>query len=214
MSFRIVPAGDGALVLELEEAIDLEVNRKAVVLAGAIRTANFAGVTDVVPTFRSVAVYFDPVETNVAPLRSLLEQAAESAHADPGQGNEYVIPVEYGGAAGPDLADVATAAGLSEDEVIARHADVSYRVFMLGFLPGFAYMGALDASLTRPRRATPRSRVPAGSVAIAGALTGIYPMESPGGWHLIGRTTATLFDIAKNPPARFKAGDTVRFTIA
>src|SRR4029453_11750555 len=137
---------------------------------------------------------------------SLLERDMSSLAA-PGLSREHVIPVHYGGSDGPDLADVALAAGLSEAEVVARHAGASYRVFMLGFLPGFAYIGPLDPSLARPRRATPRPRVPAGSVAIAGVLTGIYPMESPGGWHLIGRTTAKLFDAGGTPPAILRAGD-------
>ena len=213
MNARIVNAGDAALVVELDERIDVQVNAKAVALAASVHAARLAGVLDVVPTFRSVAVYFDPVEVDLPRLHELLEQVDAASVTVPRAPREHRISVHYGGAAGPDLADVALAAGMSEDEVVARHAGASYRVFMLGFLPGFAYLGPLDASLARPRRATPRARVPAGSVAIAGMLTGIYPMESPGGWHLIGRTAINLFDAGSSPPALLEAGDSVRFSI-
>jgi inhibitor of KinA len=117
----------------------------------------------------------------------------------------------YGGDYGPDLADVASLAGMSPEEVVAVHAAVTYRVFMLGFLPGFAYMGVVDARIAAPRRANPRVRVPKGSVGIAGRQTGIYPLDAPGGWQLIGRTALEPFDIARPSPFLFKAGDCVRF---
>jgi len=218
MTARIVEAGDTALVVELDARIDVEVNARAVALAEWVQAARLPGVLDIVPTFRTVAVYFDPLEVDLPRLRSLLEERGQMGvrhvsdpHLTPAV--EHVISVQYGGAEGPDLADVAHAAGISEDEVVARHTAPSYRVFMLGFLPGFAYMGPLDSTLARPRRATPRARVPTGSVAIAGRLTGIYPMESPGGWHIIGRTASALFDVQSRPPALLKAGDAVRFSI-
>jgi len=129
-------------------------------------------------------------------------------------GQTVEIPVEYGGEAGPDLAAVATHTGLSVDEVVARHAAGEYVVFFIGFQPGFAYLGGLDASLHTPRRVAPRLEVPAGSVGIGGAQTGIYPTTSPGGWQLIGRTSHALFDPARQQPTLLLPGDRVRFTIA
>jgi KipI family sensor histidine kinase inhibitor len=129
-------------------------------------------------------------------------------------GRTFEVPVSYGGEFGPDLAEVAAFAGLDEAAVIELHIGVRYRVFMLGFLPGFAYMGRVDNRIAAPRKASPRFRVPAGSVGIAGVQTGIYPRESPGGWQIIGRTTIPLFDLSKSPPALFAPGDTVRFVPA
>ncbi|HZW52205.1 MAG TPA: 5-oxoprolinase subunit PxpB, partial [Rudaea sp.] len=141
-------------------------------------------------------------------LRTLVDNAASDAATDTGN---IEIAVTYGGQCGPDLADVAAHTGLSEEEVVARHGAAEYRVAMLGFTPGFAYLLGLDPALHMPRRATPRTRVPAGSVAIGGAQTGVYPRETPGGWHLIGRTTASLFDPARDPPALLKPGMRVKF---
>jgi inhibitor of KinA len=210
---RILPAGDAAFIVSFEERIDAAVNAQAITLAGSFQARPFPGVLDVVPTFRSVAVYFDPVHTDIESLRARLEQDANAAGAVERSSVERVIPVEYGGPAGPDLADVARAVGLAESEVVAMHAGGIYRVFMLGFLPGFAYMGPIDVRLVRPRRSTPRPRVPAGSVAIAGAQTGVYPVESPGGWHIIGRTSVKLFDPGRHTPFLLEAGDTVRFSV-
>ena len=121
------------------------------------------------------------------------------------------IPVNYGGEYGPDLDAVATFAGCSVDEVIKRHSSRTYRVYMLGFVPGFAYMGRVDPSLAAPRHRVPRERVPAGSVGIAGLQTGVYPVESPGGWQLIGHTTTVMFDANRDQPSLLAAGDLVRF---
>jgi inhibitor of KinA len=159
-----------------------------------------------------VALYFDPVHTDVESLLARLEQDADAGGVAGRSPVEHLIPVEYGGPAGLDLADVARAAGLAEDEVVSIHARGVYRVFMLGFLPGFAYMGPLEPRLVRPRRSIPRPRVPAGSVAIAGAQTGVYPTDSPGGWNIIGRTSVRLFDPDRHAPFLLEAGDTVRFS--
>jgi KipI family sensor histidine kinase inhibitor len=210
-------AGDSAVILQLEAGqtghrneIDDEVNSRAIRIAESVRQRRIHGVRDVVPTFRSVAVFFDPLATDLNAVVEALEERSDQPQ--PRQGGKIVeVPVVYGGNAGPDLASIADAAGLSPEAVIARHASRAYRVFMLGFLPGFPYMAPVDESIAVLRRPTPRSRVAAGSVGIAGRQTGIYPRESPGGWQIIGRTPLELFDAGQSPPALLAPGDTVRF---
>jgi inhibitor of KinA len=212
VNFRIVPAGDSVLVVEFEERIDLAVNARAIACAEAIQAAAIAGVRDVVPTYRSVAVYFDPLRTDGDALVQRMSHDAEHAAAPEASIEPAVrIPVCYGGDLGPDLPAVAAFAGITEDDVVSVHSGAMYRVFMLGFVPGFAYLGLVDARIAMPRHATPRVRVPAGSVGIAGVQTGIYPTETPGGWQLIGRTPARPFDPARAEPFLMKAGDAVRF---
>jgi antagonist of KipI len=203
-------AGDSALLLELDEVINVSVNAQAIAIAAAVRRAGLPGIRDVVSTYRSVAVYFDPLTLDIEILRDTLTHAADSPPAL-AEGKTVVIPVQYGGDMGPDLSAVAAFAGVSPDEVVARHAGVRYRVFMLGFLPGFAYMGTVDETIAVPRHATPRMKVPGGSVGIAGRQTGVYPRDSPGGWHLIGRTQMSLFNPQRTPAALVSPGDTVRF---
>ena len=207
---RIGDAGDSALLLQLDAVIDAEVNAHAIAIARYVRERAVPGVRDVVSTYRSVAVYFDPLAVSAERVRDVLD-AATQAHATVEQGRLIEVPVVYGGSAGPDLAPLATAAGLSVSEVIERHARGRYRVFMLGFLPGFPYLGLVDESIAASRHASPRLRVAAGSVGIAGRQTGIYPFDSPGGWQIIGRTPLRVFDPARAEPAMFAPGDQVRF---
>lgn len=207
---RIREAGDSGLVAELEATIDPAVNARAIGIAAAVRALRIPGVRDVVAAFHTVALSFDPLATDSSRLRAALEAAGEAA-VPRSTGRTVEVPVTYGGEAGPDLADVAAFAGCTPAEVIARHGSRAYRVFMLGFLPGYPYMAAVDDTIAAPRRATPRVRVPAGSVGIAGRQTGIYPRESPGGWQIIGRTSLTLFDPDATPPSLFAPGDEVRF---
>jgi KipI family sensor histidine kinase inhibitor len=211
-AFRIVFAGDSALVVEFEERIDPAVNARAIALADALESAGLAGVRDVVPTFRSVAVYFDPLHTGGDALIARIETEAARASAQTCATRPPVrIPVCYGGELGPDLEDVAAFAGMDEAAVVAAHTARTYRVFMLGFVPGFAYLGTVDGRIAMPRRTSPRVRVPVGSVAIAGVQTGIYPTETPGGWQLIGRTPIKPFDPDRAEPFLLKAGDAVQF---
>lgn len=207
---RISEAGDSALLLEWDEVIDPRVNARAIAMAAAIRDASLPGVRDVVSTFRSVAIFFDPLKGDLDTFRNavmrLTNVSLEVVH-----GKTVEVPVSYGGDAGQDLASVADWAGLSADDVARLHAEAEYRVFMLGFLPGFAYLGSVDARIAAPRRETPRSRVPAGSVGIAGRQTGVYPRESAGGWQIIGRSALAVFDPGRVPAALFAPGDTVRF---
>ena len=211
-TFRIVPVGDATLVVEFEERIDPAVNARAVATAEALRTAAIAGVRDVVPTYRSVAVYFDPLLTDHAGLVRRLEEAAVRPASAESDAHALIrVPVCYGDDFGPDLPDIARFAHATEEEVVGLHTGTIYRVFMLGFTPGFAYMGLVDSRIAVPRRETPRIRVPRGSVCVAGVQTSVHPVEAPSGWHLIGRTPVRPFDLSRADPFLFRAGDDVRF---
>jgi KipI family sensor histidine kinase inhibitor len=212
VSLRVIASGDSALVVEFEDRIDRDISARAVALAESIAAERIGGVRDVVPTYRSVAIYFDPLRVEYDRLRGHLDRFDPSALPSLSVATQTIrIPVCYGGELGPDLGDLAGFAGMTEAEAIALHAAPAYRVFMLGFIAGFAYMGTVDARIAMPRHATPRVRVPSGSVGIAGVQTGIYPTETPGGWRLIGRTPVKPFDPARREPFLMKAGDTVRF---
>jgi KipI family sensor histidine kinase inhibitor len=210
--------GDQALLVRFGDHIDAELNRRVHALVEAIRADPPAWLGDIVPAYASLALFVDPtrcallqdpLETATAWVRARIE--AMSATRPPAAGTCVEIAVRYGGVDGPDLADVAAACGLPVDDVVARHVAVEYRVAMLGFSPGFPYLLGLDPMLAMPRLATPRRRVEAGSVAIGGAQTGIYPRPGPGGWRVIGRTDAVLFDPARSPPSLLQPGDRVRF---
>lgn len=172
----------------------------------------FAGIIDLVPGIASLLVRYDPLQTTPDELRLLIERALSSSPVLERESGRLVeIEVAYGASEGPDLAAVADACGLSSAEVVALHTARPMPVLMIGFMPGFPYIGELPAELRLPRRMEPRIAVPAGSVAIANDQTGIYPSRSPGGWHLIGQTTARLFDPLREPPALLRPGDRVRF---
>ncbi|CAB3962030.1 allophanate hydrolase [Burkholderia cenocepacia] len=209
---RFYPLGDAALVCEVPPPATLDCQRRVWAVAEAARA--WPDVIDVVPGMNNLTIVFDALATTADSLTPALRDAWETADVEHADGREVEIPVEYGGAAGPDLPAVAAHTGLSADEVVARHAAGAYVVFFVGFQPGFAYLGGLDAALHMPRRAAPRLEVPAGSVGIGGAQTGIYPATSPGGWQLIGRTSLVLFDPARPQPTLLLPGDRVRFTIA
>jgi inhibitor of KinA len=210
--WKIVAAGDSVLIVELEARIDPEINARAVALADAVAAEDVAGVRDVVPTYCSVAVYFDPLHTSYDRLVAVLEREASHPSLSQWVDRQPVhIPVCYGGDFGPDLAEVAAFAHLSQEEVVDIHTSSEYRVFMLGFVAGFAYLGTVDDRIAAPRHATPRRKVPLGSVGIAGKQTGVYPAETPGGWQIIGRTPIKPFDPRRAEPFLMKAGDLVRF---
>jgi inhibitor of KinA len=201
------------LLIELEAVIDPVINERAIVLASRIRARRARGVRDVAPGYATLGVYFDPLQTDLAALERTIEDEFASLASLEGIADRAVIeiPVSYGGAGGPDLETVANFAGCSPADVIARHSERTYRVYMLGFVPGFAYMGRVHPSIAAPRHRVPRERVPAGSVGIAGLQTGVYPVESPGGWQLIGRTATVMFDPDRDRPSLLAAGDVVRF---
>jgi KipI family sensor histidine kinase inhibitor len=210
---KIRECGESMLLVELEPVIDPLVNERAILLAARLRQRAARGVRDVAPGYCTVGVHFDPLQTDLVAL----EQAIASEHAAIERVDSIAdrrpveIPVHYGGDDGPDLGAVARRAECSEEEVITRHTQRIYRVYMLGFVPGFAYMGRVDPSIAAPRHRLPRLHVPAGSVGIAGGQTGVYPVESPGGWQLIGRTNTVMFDAARERPSLLAAGDLVRF---
>lgn len=210
------PLADDALLLRLGTDIDPSVNEEIAKLAARIRAAAFPWLRDLVPAYASLAVFFDgralgedAHDQVAAMLMHACDVASDTAAAATGPLRE--IPVHYGGECGPDMGDCARELGLSVEEIVARHCAPEYRVAMIGFAPGFPYLLGLDPSLALPRLATPRTRVPAGSVAIGGAQTGVYPRDSAGGWRLIGRTTLDLFDPLREPPSLLRAGDRVRF---
>jgi inhibitor of KinA len=204
------------LLIELEAVIDPVVNERAIQLATRIRDRRARGVRDVAPGYSTLAIHFDPLQTDLAALERVIASEFSSLATLTTIADRPVveIPVEYGGTFGPDLETVARYAGCTVADVIRRHSERTYRVYMLGFVPGFAYMGRVDASIAAPRRRVPRERVPAGSVGIAGVQTGVYPVESPGGWQLIGHTTAAMFDANRESPSLLAAGDLVKFVIA
>ncbi len=216
MSLRLLDAGDAAFTVEFGNAIDpallASVNALDVAIAREHAACRLPGLIETMPTFRSLTVFFDPLVTGRGALIDALQPLLAAAeHAVPVEGRHWCLPACYGGEAGPDLTETARAIGASEDEVIALHCGTEYRVYMLGFLPGFPFMGDVAESLRLPRRAEPRVRVPAGSIAIATGLTAIYPWESPGGWHLLGRCPVPLFDARRASPSLLAAGDRVRF---
>lgn len=209
---RILLAGDSALVVEFGDRIDPSLNREVRELWRALERESLPGVVELVPTYRSLLVGYDPLVVDADDLQGrILEIDRHKGDLDLGAPRVIHVPVVYGGEFGPDLPFVARHAGLTEAEVIAIHSGAEYLVYMLGFSPGFPYLGGMSPRIAAPRLATPRTVIPAGSVGIAQQQTGIYPVESPGGWQLIGRTPLRLFDAGRRPPTLFEAGDAIRF---
>jgi len=216
--WSIVAHGDRCLVIRFGNEIDVQVGRRCGAAAAALRLAALPGVSDIVPTFNSVAVHFLPANfpsgQGAVQLQARILQVLGHAGLEgtPTTGRSIELPVCYGGEFGPDLPEVASRIGLSEAEVIRVHAGEPVYVFMLGFAPGAPFMGLHDERFALPRRDTPRTAVPAGSVAIANRQTIVYPNELPGGWHIIGRTPLCLFDATRHPSVLIAPGDNVRFT--
>ena len=209
---RFLHAGDQALVVELGDAIDPDLNRRVRDLRLAIEKAEVSGVLDLVPTYRSLLIYYDPVRTSANELKdSLARIEGRVDEGSLGKPRVVHIPTLYGGEYGPDLEFVAEHADLSANEVVEAHSGTDYLIYMMGFSPGFPYLGGLDDRLHTPRLESPRTEIPAGSVGIAESQTGVYPVASPGGWRLIGRTPLQLFDPGAEPPSLLAAGDYVRF---
>ena len=218
---RLFPLGDAAVVLEFGSSIDAATHGAIAAFAARLARQPFVGMRELVPAFTTLTVYYDPwlasehgryaepYERVAAQLQELVADTPAAAAAEAADVVE--IPVCYGGAFGPDLAFVAQHAELSSDEVIALHTVPNYLVHMIGFAPGFPYLGGLDARLATPRRPQPRPLVPAGAVGIAGPQTGIYSLPTPGGWQLIGRTPLALFNPTWATPSRLRAGQRLRF---
>jgi inhibitor of KinA len=208
---RILPAGDSAWLIELAERIDPAINARAIQIARDVEAAGLP-VTDIVVGYRSVMVYVDPLAAGEDTESRLHEVASARASGDTTPGPLLEVPVCYDGPHGPDLPEVAAFGRCSTEEVIALHLAREYRVFVVGFVPGFAYMAPVDPRIAAPRRTSPRLRVPAGSVAVAAGQTGVYPAETPGGWSLIGRCPVKPYDPDRAGPFLFHPGDRVRFS--
>jgi inhibitor of KinA len=216
---QITPLGDCAIMLTLGDSIDEATHRRVRAVVSRLESKPLRGLVDLVPAFVSVTVHYDPAEVEIVNGGSPYEEFVAAVEAMLGAGDEGAlappriieIPVAYGGELGPDLDDVAAAHDMTADDVIRIHAAGDYLVYMVGFMPGFAYLGGLASELATPRRKSPRTAVPAGSVGIGGQQTGVYPMVSPGGWNLIGKTPRRIFDIARDEPSLLLAGDRVRF---
>ena len=211
MSIQLAPVGDTGVLAVFEQKIAEEIGAQVAALDAAVRGAKIPGAGETVPAFASLLVRYDPLLTDYGAVAGAVGALARRLPPpEPGAGRLVTIPVCYGGTFGPDLAFVAQHAGLTEAEVVRRHTGRDYRIYMLGFLPGFPYLGGLDPALCTPRLQNPRTAIPAGSVGIGGEQTGIYPVASPGGWQLIGRTPLKLFD--PEQPPQYAAGDRIRFT--
>lgn len=209
---RMYLAGDQGLVVEIGEGIDQTVNRNVHALALALERRHLAGIVDLIPTYRSLLVNYDPLRVGLCELKNAVADAAAGLDAISLPTPRSVeIPTCYGGQYGPDLPFVAEHNHLTEDEVVAIHTSGAYRVFLMGFIPGFTYLGGMSPRIATPRLQTPRTSIPAGSVGIAQQQTGIYSVESPGGWQLIGRTPARLFDPFRTPPTLVEPGDAITF---
>jgi inhibitor of KinA len=209
---RFLPSGDTALVVEFGDRLDRHISALVLNLRRRVQEANIAGISEAVPTFRSLMVHYDPLVVRARELEARLMPLIDGLEAEALVGQRWLFPTCYeGDDYAPDLADVASAAGLSTAEVVAMHASVEHLVYVIGFLPGQAYMGDLPSALNLPRRTSPRIKVTAGSVAIAIGQTTIYTFDSPGGWHIIGRSAVPLFVPDRDQPALLSPGDTVRF---
>jgi inhibitor of KinA len=212
--YKVLTAGDTALVIEFGDAVDRELSAWVLALARRLNEACVSGVVETVPTFRSLMVYYDPIELPAARLIGQIEALMEGVEPTRAAGRLWRLPVCYDGDLAPDLDDVAARTGLTRASVIDRHADVTYHVYMLGFLPGLAYLGDVAPELVLPRRDVPRLRIPAGSVGIGMAMTCIFPRESPCGLHLLGHSPVPLWRPQKGADAAalLTPGDRVRFS--
>jgi KipI family sensor histidine kinase inhibitor len=210
---RILSCGETALSVEFGNAIEDAVNRRVHALSEHLRSGRHAGILELNPTYRSLFVQYDPWDLSHERLLMLIEEGLASVAAGPPEPRDPVeIPVCYGMEFGPDLNEVAEIHGLTPDTVVALHTAPVYDVVMVGFTPGFPYLSGLDGRLETPRKPSPRKLVPAGSVGIADRQTGIYSIDSPGGWQIIGRTPARLFDLERNDPFLVRPGDRLHFT--
>jgi KipI family sensor histidine kinase inhibitor len=208
---RLLASGDTALVIEFGDRVDLRLSGLVVALAHRLGEAAIPGVVEMVPTFRSLMVHYDPVVLPQAELKRRLSPLLEGLEAAGSGGRHWRIPACYHESLGLDLLEVARRMGMSPAEVVARHSATTFHVYMMGFLPGLPYLGGLPPEFGLPRRENPRIKVPKGAIAVAMSMTVIYPLESPGGWHILARTPVPLWDMGADPPALLDAGDKVVF---
>jgi len=209
--YKTLPAGDTALVIEFGDRIDVHISAKVLSLAQRLNNLRLDGIIETVPTIRSLIIHYEPLTVSQAAVQAQILQLMEELDSAEQSGRKWQLPVCYDPQIAPDLHDVAARTGLSEAQVVERHSAATYHVYMLGFLPGLAYLGDVPAELGLPRRESPRSKIPAGSVGIAGAMTCIYPMDTPCGWHLVGRSPVPLWDRRRETGALLAPGDHVSF---
>jgi KipI family sensor histidine kinase inhibitor len=208
---RYLSCGDTALAVEFGDRVDQRLSGLVLALARRLDAASIPGVIETVPTFRSLMVHYDPLRLSHAELKGRLAPLVDGLEAASSPGRRWRIPACYDESLGLDLAEVARRTGLSVAEVIERHSGTEQHVYMMGFLPGLPYLGGLPPEFALPRRENPRIKVPSGAISIAMAMTVIYTLESPGGWHILARTPAPLWDMRRDPPALLAAGDKVTF---
>ncbi len=209
---RILTAGDSALLIEFGKEINPETNRKITALVQLMREQHIEGIVDVIPAFCSLLINYDPRVLSYEELKERMEHLLKmETKTEATRKRVFEIPVCYGGEYGPDIENIAEHAGLSVEEVIKIHSSKDYLIYMLGFLPGFTYLGGLDERIHTPRLASPRLKIRAGSVGIGGSQTGIYPLDSPGGWQLMGMTPVRTYDPERQTPILVEAGDYIRF---
>lgn len=211
-NMKILPSGDCALVVEFGDIIAPEINDQVLALEEKLKIHPIGGIQELVPTFRSLLIHYDPAVLSFSMLsEKIRELEKHPLHIQAKTKRILQIPCCYGSHFGPDLAELERYTGLTRDEIIALHSSVDYKIFMLGFLPGFVYLGGLDKRLEAPRLSTPRIKIPRGSVGIGGSQTGVYPLDSPGGWRLIGSTPVEFYQPEKKEPVLCSAGEYIRF---
>ena len=211
-SLRLMNAGESALVAEFGNTIDPEINSKVHALAGRLTQESIPGIRELVPTFRSLLIYYDPAVLPCENLKTIIKNlAGDSENRSETAKRILHIPCCYGSHFGPDLDDMERYTGLTRDEIISIRSGTDYKNYMLGFLPGFVYLGGLDSRLETPRLSTPREKIPKGSVGIGGSQTGVYPLDSPGGWRLIGSTPVDFYRADREEPILCKAGEYIHF---
>ena len=211
-NIKILTAGDASLLVEFGKEINPDINRKIAATVQLMREQHIEGVVDVIPSFCALLINYDPRVIGYEEIKSRIKDLLRiEIKAGEERKKVFEIPVCYGGEFGPDIATIAEHAGLSEQEVIELHSSRDYLIYMLGFLPGFCYLGGLDERIFTPRLASPRLKIDAGSVGIGGSQTGIYPLDSPGGWQLMGKTPVKTYDPDREVPILFEAGNYIRF---
>jgi KipI family sensor histidine kinase inhibitor len=208
---RILPAGDKAVVVEYGNEISEECNKRVLNLYSALKRQDVTGITSIIPTYRSLLIKYEPLKLTVDDLTALIAKSDMSTSVEKFKPKVIEIPVAYGGDFGPDLEFVAEYHNMTPEEVIKIHTGSAYRIYMLGFTMGFAYLGGMSEKIATPRLEKPRTEIPAGSVGIAGSQTGIYPVTSPGGWRLIGKTPVKLYDPHREKPILLEAGNYIKF---
>jgi len=209
--YEILPCGDTAVLIRFEQKIDPEILRQVTMMTNAIKKAEIKGILDMIPAYASILVCFDPLKTDMRSIIEKIEKVKPEKQNEKEEQRMIRIPVLYGRPFAEDLDHVAKHAGITTEEVIQIHTANTYPVYMIGFLPGFPYLGNLDERIHTSRRTTPRTDIPAGAVGIGGSQTGVYPIPSPGGWHIIGQTPVKLYDPDQKQPVLLQSGDLIRF---